>query len=80
MNFRQALSMELLRRCHDRGLSLPGLAEAAEVPLSTLKNIISGQSANPGVLTLAALCRGLDIELAELIGAAEAGTKQAPRA
>lgn len=71
MNFREALSIELLRRCRDRGLSLPALAKAADVPISTLKNIVSGQSANPGILTLAALCQGLEVDLAEFIAAAE---------
>lgn len=71
MNFREALSIELLRCCRDRGLSLPALAKAADVPISTLKNIVSGQSANPGILTLAALCRGLGVDLAEFISAAE---------
>lgn len=71
MNFREAISIELLRRCRDCGLSLPALAKAADVPISTLKNIISGQSVNPGILTLAALCRGLDTDLAEFIAAAE---------
>lgn len=71
MEFRQALSLELLRRCRAQGLTLPGLAEAAKVPLSTLKNITSGVSANPGILTLAALCAGLDMELSQLIAAAE---------
>lgn len=71
MDFRTAISIELLRHCRDRGLSLPALAKAAEVPLSTLKNIVAGNSANPGILTLAALCDGLGVDLAEFIAAAE---------
>lgn len=71
MDFREALSIELLRGCRLRGLSLPALAKAADVPLSTLKNIVGGNSANPGILTLAALCRGLQIDLAEFVAAAE---------
>lgn len=74
MDFRQAISIELLRRCHDLGFSLPDLAKAANVPLSTLKNIIAGNSVNPGVLTLAALCQGLGISLADFIAAAEGHT------
>ncbi len=71
MDFREAISIELLRRCRTCGLTLPGLAKKAQVPLSTLKNIVSGQSVNPGVLTLAALCEGLDTDLADFIAAAE---------
>lgn len=71
MDFRQAISIELLKHCRERGLTLPGLAARAGVPLSTLKNIISGQSANPGVLTLNALCGGLQIPLSKLLSDAE---------
>lgn len=71
MEFRDAISIELLRGCRDRGLSLPALARVAGVPLSTLKNIVGGNSANPGILTLAALCDGLGVDLAEFIAAAE---------
>lgn len=71
MDFREAISIELLRHCRDKGLSLPALGKAADVPLSTLKNIVAGNSANPGILTLAALCDGLDVDLAEFIATAE---------
>lgn len=74
MDFREAISRELLARCREQGLTLGRLAEASNVPLSTLKNIIAGQSRNPGILTLAALCRGLDITLADLISRAERQT------
>ncbi len=72
MDFREALSRELLALCRERKMSLGQLAQAAGVPLSTLKNIIAGQSRNPGILTLAALCRGLGVSPAELIARAQA--------
>ncbi len=72
MDFREALSRELLARCREQGLTLSQLAEKSDVPLSTLKNIIAGQSRNPGILTLGALCRGLNITLADFISRAEA--------
>lgn len=77
MNFREAISRELLASCREQGLSLAQLAELSDVPISTLKNIIAGQSRNPGILTLSALCDGLGITLADLISRAE--TLASPR-
>lgn len=71
MEFREAISRELLAHCRKQGLTLGRLAEISNVPLSTLKNIIAGQSRNPGILTLRALCNGLGITLADFISRAE---------
>lgn len=68
---RLAIGIELLVRCHDLGLTPGQLAARADVPLSTLKNILDGHSRNPGVLTLHALCGGLGVPLAEFIAAAQ---------
>lgn len=69
---RRAIGLELLERCRELGLTPGQLAVRADVPLSTLKNILDGHSRNPGVLTLLALCGGLDVPLADFIAAAEA--------
>jgi len=37
----------------------------AELPPSTVKNIIYGKSKNPGVVTLKMLCDGLGVTLSE---------------
>lgn len=68
---RLAIGLELLDRCRALGLTPGQLAARADVPLSTLKNILDGHSRNPGILTLHALCGGLEVPLAELIAAAE---------
>jgi transcriptional regulator with XRE-family HTH domain len=71
MDFRTALSVELLELCRARDLTLNQLSERADVPISTLKNILNGQSRNPGILTLLALCEGLDTRLSDFLGAVE---------
>lgn len=77
MDFRLALSLELLELCRQRSLTLGQLSAKADVPVSTLKNIINGQSRNPGILTLRALCGGLEISLADFIAELEGDGKGA---
>lgn len=68
---RRAIGLELLERCREQGLTPGQLAVQADVPVSTLKNILDGHSRNPGILTLHALCGGLGVSLAEFVAAAE---------
>ncbi|MBQ2887675.1 MAG: helix-turn-helix transcriptional regulator [Firmicutes bacterium] len=75
MDFRLAINMEILSLCQERNLTITQLAEISGVPISTVKNILSGQSHNPGILTLLALCDGLQIELADFITAAQQRTQ-----
>lgn len=51
--------------CAERGISLNELARRSKVPSSTVKNIVNGNSKNPGIVTIKKLCDGLGIELAE---------------
>ena len=65
MNTQQAISKRITEMCHKRGLSLHALAILSAVPPSTLKNIVSGESKNPGTVTIKKLCDGLQITLGE---------------
>lgn len=49
----------------ERGLSLHALSILSAVPPSTLKNIVNGESKNPGTVTIKKLCDGLQITLGE---------------
>lgn len=59
------IKKRLKKLCEMKGISYNHLAELANVPTSTVKNIINGKSRNPGVVTLKKLCVGLNISLAE---------------
>lgn len=72
MNFRQAISMQILAYCHDKNMSLNELCKVADVPISTLKNILNGESQNPGVLTLRAILNGLGVDIVEFFQDVEA--------
>lgn len=70
VNFRRAISRELLRHCRQQGLTPGRLAQKADMPLSTLNNVLHGGSANSGILTLLSVCRGLGVEIDDLIATA----------
>ena len=52
-------------------MTINALATSAAVPPSTLKNIVSGVSKNPGIVTIKMLCDGLDISLTEFFDTEE---------
>lgn len=49
----------------EKNYTINGLARHAGLPPTTLKNILNGQSKNPGIVTLKIICDGLDITLTE---------------
>ena len=53
------------------GLTPERLANLCEPPITgqTLRNIESGQTANPGYLTIDSICRALNVSRGKLMGA-----------
>lgn len=64
-------SKRIIDLCWQHDLSINGLATISAVPPSTLKNIISGVSQNPGIVTIKKLCDGLDITLLDFFDTKE---------
>ena len=71
MGVAQCVANRLLELCHERNLSINALARSAAVPPTTLKNVISGVSRNPGIVTIKMLCDGLDISLIDFFDTEE---------
>ena len=69
MNTQEAVSARIVELCWQNDMTINGLATVSAVPPSTLKNIISGVSKNPGIVTLKKLCDGLNISLIEFFDA-----------
>ncbi len=69
MSTQECVVARLLELCAQRQLSLNALAMSAGVAPSTVKNIVNGNSRNPGVVTLKLLCDGLGITLADFFDA-----------
>ena len=65
MDTRQAVAERILQLCAERNWAINALARRSAVPPSTLKNIINGESKNPGIVTIKLLCDGLGISLTE---------------
>lgn len=51
--------------CTEHNISINELAKRSKVPPSTIKNILNGNSKNPGIVTIKKLCDGLGIELGD---------------
>ncbi|MFT3950376.1 MAG: helix-turn-helix transcriptional regulator [Oscillospiraceae bacterium] len=65
----RAVTARILELCNERGITVNALATLAAVPPSTLKNILCGNSRNPGIVTIKMLCDGLEISLEEFFSA-----------
>lgn len=65
MNTQEDVSARIVELCWQNDMTINGLATVSAVPPSTLKNIVSGVSKNPGIVTLKKLCDGLNISLIE---------------
>ena len=61
----KAVIERLLELIDKHGLTVNSLARLSAVPPTTLKNIIYGNSKNPGVVTIKMLCDGLGISVYE---------------
>ena len=63
MNTQEATAKRIVELCWQHDITINGLATVSAVPPSTLKNIISGVSKNPGIVTIKKLCDGLNISI-----------------
>ncbi len=61
----------ILELCKEKNLTINGLARLSAVPPATLKDILSGVSKNPGIITIKLLCDGLEITLTDFFNTEE---------
>ena len=57
------VSLRIQQLCARHGYNVHSLARKSGIPPTTLKNIIYGNSRNPGIITIKLLCDGLGISL-----------------
>ncbi|MEG2668873.1 MAG: helix-turn-helix transcriptional regulator [Oscillospiraceae bacterium] len=65
MNTRLAVANRIIDLCNKRNFTISHLATISALPPSTLKNIINGESQNPGIVNIKKICDGLEITLGE---------------
>lgn len=69
MKSREAVVLRILELAENQNITINYLATISAVPPTTLKNIIYGHTENPGIVTVAKLCDGLEITLKEFFSA-----------
>ena len=60
-----AVKKRILQLCDEKNMTINRLATESAVPPSSVKNILYGQSVNPGIVTIKMLCDGFGISLYE---------------
>lgn len=63
MDTRKQVSLRIQQLCAAHGYNINSLARKSGIPPTTLKNIVYGNSRNPGIITIKLICDGLEISL-----------------
>jgi len=63
MSIREVVANRIVALCYEKNMTFNALARVSAVPPSTLKNVISGVSTNPGIVTIKKICDGLEISV-----------------
>ena len=63
MDTRKQVSLRIQQLCAAHGYNINSLARKAGIPPTTLKNIVYGNSRNPGIITIKFVCDGLGISI-----------------
>ena len=71
MNTSKTIALRIQQLYSQRGLALNALSNLSAVPRTTIKNFLSGESQNPGAVTIKKLCDGLDITLGQFFSTPE---------
>ena len=61
----EAVRNRVIELCTAKKWAFNALANYSGIPPSTMKNIVNGQSQNPGIVTIKKICDGLEITLGE---------------
>lgn len=71
MDTRQAVARRIIQLCKEQLITPNALANSSAVPQGTIKSILTGQSKNPGVVTIKKLCDAFEITLGEFFSTPE---------
>ena len=59
----EAICERISKLCEERNITINKLGTIAGIDPSTITSIFYGKSKNPGILTIKAICDGLEIQL-----------------
>ncbi|MCL2409725.1 MAG: helix-turn-helix domain-containing protein [Oscillospiraceae bacterium] len=71
MDTREAVQNRVIELCTAKRWAFHALANYSGIPSSTMRNIVNGQSKNPGIVTIKKICDGLGITLIEFFDTPE---------
>ena len=71
MDTHKQVALRIQQLCAAHGYNINSLAGKAGIPPTTLKNILYGNSRNPGVVTIKLICDGLGISLYDFFDTAD---------
>lgn len=65
MNISQAISKRVMLLCYEKNMTVYELSKKSGVPKTTIKDIISGRSKNPGIISIEKLAAGFSMSVGE---------------
>lgn len=63
MMIRDAVVLRIKELCQEKQMTFNALANQSGLAPSTLKNILNGNSRNPGISTIKIICDGLNVTI-----------------
>ena len=71
MDTRQVVVLRIRQLCKEQGFTTNGISVFSAVSQGTVHDIVSGQTKNPGIVTIKKLCDGFGITLGEFFSTPE---------
>lgn len=65
MNISQAISKRVMLLCYEKDMTVYELSKRSGVPKTTIKDIISGRSKNPRIISIEKLANGFSMSISE---------------
>ena len=65
MNISQAISKRVMLLCYEKDMTVYELSKRSGVPKNTIKDIISGRSKNPRIISIEKLANGFSMSISE---------------
>ena len=63
MNISQAISKRVMLLCYEKDMTVYELSKRSGVPKTTIKDIISGRSKNPRIISIEKLANGFSMSI-----------------
>ena len=67
----EILTERIKQLCKEKGISYYKLSYKATIPMTTLMNIVEGNTQNPGIFNIMKICDGLGVSLKEFFDTPE---------